>query len=98
MKRFPLIFILLLSLPALSLAMWAWVPLKDLVVDSDLIVVGTLSSVYEYSKDGTDYGQGVITVEETIWGAANPRETLPLKWDNDGVVAFNTQRPLGGRA
>src|SRR5262245_52664944 len=82
MKRYPLIFFLLLSLPTLSLAKWAFIPLKDLVCDSDLIVIGTLSSVNEYSKEGIDYGQGMITVEETIWGAVNPGEALTLKWDN----------------
>src|SRR5215475_8303808 len=86
MKRFSLILIILLCLPVPSPAMWAWVPLKDLVCDSDLIVVGTLSSVNEYSKDGTDYGQGIITVEETIWGAVNPGETLTLKWSNRSEI------------
>lgn len=87
MKRFPLILFLLFSLPILSPAMWHWIPLEDLVCDSDLIVVGTLSSVNEYSKDGTDYGEGLITVTETIWGAANPGETLTLKWFNEsGIV------------
>src|SRR5262245_21111122 len=86
MKRFLIILIILLGLPALSLAKWAWIPLKDLICDSDLIVIGTLSSVNEYSKDGIDYGQGVITVDETIWGAVNPGEALTLKWDNPSEI------------
>ena len=57
-------------------------PLEELVCDSDLIVVGTLSSVSEYSENGMDYGQGMITVDETIWGAVTPGETLTMKWDN----------------
>jgi hypothetical protein len=83
MRRIPPILILLLSLPVPSQASLVWIPLKDLVCDSDLIVVGTLSSVNEYSKDGIDYGEGVITVDETIWGGVNPGETLTLKWSND---------------
>jgi hypothetical protein len=86
MKRYPLIFFLLLSLPTLSLAEWAWIPLQDLVCDSDLIVVGTLSSVNEYTKEGMDYGQGMITVEEPIWGAVNFGEALTLKWANGSNV------------
>lgn len=86
MKRIPLILILLLSLPAPSQASRAWVPLKDLVCDSDLIVIGTLSSVNVYSKDGVDYGEGVITVDETIWGAVNPGESFTLKWANASEI------------
>jgi hypothetical protein len=88
MKRFPLVLFLLFSLPTPSSAMFVMIPpLEDLVCDSDLIVVGTLSSVNEYSKDGTDYGEGLITVAETIWGAVNPGETLTLKWFNEsGIV------------
>ena len=82
MKRFPLILILLLSMPSLSSAEWVMLPLEELVCDSDLIVVGALSSVSEYSKNGMDYGQGTITVDETIWGAVPPGETLTLKWEN----------------
>ena len=88
MKRFPIVLFLLCSLPTPSSAMWQFTPpLEDRVCDSDLIVVGTLSSVNEYSKDGTDYGEGLITVAETVWGAVPPGETLTLKWFNEsGIV------------
>jgi hypothetical protein len=88
MKRFPIVLFLLFSLPTPSSAMWQFTPpLEDRVCDSDLIVVGTLSSVNEYSKDGTDYGEGLITVAETVWGAVPPGETLTLKWFNEsGIV------------
>ena len=69
-------------MPSFSSAEWVMLPLEELVCDSDLIVVGTLSSVSEYSKNGMDYAQGTITVDETIWGAVPPGETLTLKWDN----------------
>ena len=82
MKRFSLVLILLLSMHSFSSAEWVMLPLEELVCDSDLIVVGTLSSVSEYSKNGMDYAQGTITVDETIWGAVPPGETLTLKWDN----------------
>jgi|GEM_PF-3162485 len=82
MKRFSLVLVLLLSMPSISSAEWVMLPLEELVCDSDLIVVGTLSSVSEYSKNGMDYAQGTITVDETIWGSVTPGETLTLKWDN----------------
>ena len=66
-------------MPSFSSAEWVMLPLEELVCDSDLIVVGTLSSVSEYSKNGMDYAQGTITVDETIWGAVPPGETLTLK-------------------
>jgi hypothetical protein len=82
MKRFSLVLILLIIMPSFSSAEWLMLPLEELVCDSDLIVVGTLTSVSEYSKNGMDYAQGMITVDETIWGAVTPGETLTLKWDN----------------
>jgi hypothetical protein len=68
-------------------AMWALIPLDELVQDSDLIVVGTLGDVSEYSSAGTDYGQGTIVVNEVIWGDTQANEVLTLKWQNStGVV------------
>ena len=73
MKRFPLILILLFSLPSSVFGEWVnGSSLEELVCDSDLIVVGTLSSVNEYSKNGIDYAEGMITVAETIWRRRQP--------------------------
>jgi len=62
--------------------MWMMVPLNELVQDSDLIIVGTLEGVSQYSKDGVDYAQGTIRVNEVIWGSANVGDLLALKWQN----------------
>ena len=87
MKRIvlTLAFIAFLSTP--SSALWREVPIEELVQDSDLIVVGTLDNVSGYSKNGFDFAQGTITVEEVIWGTARPGDHLTLKWQNEsGVV------------
>jgi hypothetical protein len=82
MKLLVACLILIAALPVLSSAMWGYISLEELVQDSDLILVGTLGGVAEFSRDGTDYGEGVITVEEVIWGNVSPGDTLTLKWQN----------------
>ena len=87
MKRIILILILIGSCQVSSFSMWELIPLDELVQDSDLIVVGSLEGVIEYSRDGMDYAQGSIVIEEVIWGSANPGQALTLKWQNStGVV------------
>src|SRR5262249_6802017 len=82
---FAAILTLFLSCPAW--AMWALIPLDQLVQDSDLIVVGTLGDVTEYSSAGTDYGQGTIVVDDVIWGDVQPNDLLTLKWQNPTTLA-----------
>jgi hypothetical protein len=65
--------------------MWALVPLEELVQDCDLIVVGTLDGVSEYSQNGMDYGQGTILIDEVIWGAASAGDSVLLKWQNSSA-------------
>jgi len=87
MKRLTLILVAIACFCAPSYAMWALVPLDDLVQDSDLIVVGALDSVSEYSQSGMDYGHGTILIDEVIWGAASAGESVTLKWQNkSGLV------------
>lgn len=86
MKRI-LALLVLLCLPAAARAMWAMVPLEELVRESDLIVVGTLRDVHESSADGMDYGEGRIDVREVIWGVASAGDVLTLKWQNSSAVA-----------
>lgn len=78
--------LLLLGLPAAARAMWASVPVEELVRESDLIVVGTLRDVEEHTADGTDYGRGRIDVREVIWGDAAPGDALALRLDNPSAV------------
>ena len=87
MKRILLILAVVASCSASALARWAWIPLEDLVHDSDVIVIGTLHGVSQYTQNGKDYAQGTIVIDEVIWGAANAGELLTLKWQNEsGLV------------
>ena len=86
MRRALLLF-LLLGLPASVRAEWAYVSVEELVQESDVIVVGTLRDVTEYTADNTDYGQGRIEVREVIWGAVSPGDSLTLKWQNASAIA-----------
>jgi len=87
MKRVVLIIAFLGACSAPSSATMPFISTEELVHDSDLIVVGTLDNVSEYSRYGIDYAQGTISVDEVIWGASQPGEILTLKWKNEsGVV------------
>ena len=76
-------------------------PLVETVQDSDVIVIGTLKDVYEYSYRGIDYGQGAIQVEEVIWGNVIKDQNLTLKWDKHtgafcGEVGYKSQENKKG--
>jgi len=83
-----LTLIVMLALPCASSAMWAYIRLEELVQDSDLIVVGTLADIREYSDGGTDFGQGLIVVDRVIWGDAQPGDSLHLKWQNGTSIVL----------
>jgi hypothetical protein len=87
MKRIILILVVIGRCSTSSSAMWAWVPLDELVQDCDLIVVGTLDGVSEYSQNGMDHGQGTILIDEVIWGAASAGDSVVLKWQNRSEIA-----------
>jgi len=82
MRRLLFAGLIVAAMASLSEAMWAYVPLEALVQESELIVVGTLSGVSEFSSQGMDYGEGVILVEDVIWGQVTAGETLTLRWQN----------------
>src|SRR4029078_9870564 len=87
MVRLFLIFVVIGAFFAPSYAMWMLIPIEDLVQDSDLIAVCTLSGVSEHTKNGIDYAQGTILIDEVIWGSANGGDSLTLKWQNhSGLV------------
>jgi hypothetical protein len=86
MKTPLLLFLLLVLLPLPGYAMWGFLPLDVAVQTSDLIVIGTLHGVREDSKNGIDYGRGLITVDEVIWGDAVPGQELTLTWKNKSNI------------
>ena len=73
--------IVLLSVSA-CFGEWADIPLADIVEQSDLIVIGTLDHVEEYTKEKMDYGQGIITVHKVLFGKTETGEPLALLWNN----------------
>lgn len=87
MKRIVFSLILLVSLSSAIQAKWGTLPLDEAIQASDLIVIGTLHDVKEYSRDEVDYGQGSITVEEVIWGNATAGAELTLTWQNRSFIA-----------
>lgn len=87
MRRMTLILVAIACCCTPSFAMWAFIPLDELVQDCDLIVVGTLEGVSQYSHNGMDYGQGTILIDEVVWGAASAGESVTLKWQNRSEIA-----------
>ena len=83
MKKYSLILLSIICLPVSSFARWAFIPLEQLVQDSDFIIVGTLSDVSHWSTNGIDYGRGTISVDEVIWGEVTAGELFTLKWQNE---------------
>ncbi len=74
------------AVPQRVWGMWGFVPLEKLVGGSDFVVVGTLTDVVEFSVLMNDYGRGVITVDEVLWGRMAPGQKLVLAWRNDSSV------------
>jgi len=70
---------IILSFSFNCFAMWALIPMDELVKESDLIVIGTLQSVSRYTKDNVDYSEGKIVVEKVISGNVKTTEGFPLK-------------------
>jgi hypothetical protein len=86
MRRLFFLLFAVFSFQTVSSAKWGWIPLDDLVQTSDLIVVGTLQNISEYSKEGMDYGEGTIVVEEVIWSNTFADKNLTLKWQNSSNI------------
>ena len=95
MRAILLIGIFLMLLSTNVFAKWGFIPLEELVEDSDLIVVGTLQTVSEYTKDETDFSEGRILVESIIYGNVKTEtnqflkanDKLYLKWQNLSYIA-----------
>ena len=88
------IILLVLFLASVCFAEWDDIPLKDIVKKSDLIVVGTLDEVKEHTKNGIDYGQGVIVVHKVLRGIVQKdKEKLTLIWSNPTGLACPRVEP-----
>ena len=81
--RFLYIILIFAILQSTAWARFAMLPLKDAVESSDLIVMGTLAEVKEYTENKMDYGSGTITVEKVLYGKLPAKEKkLTLVWSN----------------
>ena len=75
-----------------------WVPLNQLIKESDLIVRGTLRSVSNYTKDGIDYSEGTIVIEEFISGNVKTTEdSSPKLGDRIKLTWQNSSTKIHGR-
>ncbi len=95
MKRSILTIVIALSVSSNLIAKWALISTAELVKDSDLILVGTLQNVSEFTRDNVDYSEGFIVVEKVI--AGNDKTTsgdilksgdkIFIKWQNSSMIA-----------
>jgi hypothetical protein len=76
-----------LILPIAASSQWITMSLESAVKTSDIIVIGTLHDVSEETKDGFDYGRGDITVDEVLWGKAEPGQKMHLVWQNQSDIS-----------
>jgi hypothetical protein len=59
--------------------------LVDLLPGTDLAAVATLENVREWTKDETDFGEGVLRVESVLFGPSR-RKVLRLTWRNPSTL------------
>ena len=80
-----------------------WIPLDQLVKESDLIVSGTLYSVSNYTNNNIDYSEGIIGVKEFISGNVKTTadsslkmgDRIKLTWQNPSTKIYG-RIELGG--
>lgn len=93
MKKFSVTCLMICAFSYNTFAYFVLNPLYGLE-NSDLIVVGTLQSVSEYTEDGMDYGEGKIVVERVLFGNVKtqygselkPNDIIQLKWQNSSNI------------
>lgn len=88
MKKFFLAVVVVLSFSFNLAAMWAMIPTEELVKETDLIVIGTLQDVKEFTKDDVDYSEGIILVENVIAGNEKTTSGGPLKFSDKIVIKW----------
>jgi hypothetical protein len=79
MKNLTFASLILLFLACNSFAKLMFIPLEEAIKDKDLIIVGTLTGISEYSNGGETAGKGTIVVEQFITGNIKTNQGLQLK-------------------
>lgn len=75
-----------------------WIPLNQLVKESDLIVSGTLISVSRHTDNNIDYSEGILVIEEFISGNVKTTENFALKsGDRIKLTWQNPSTKVNGR-
>lgn len=95
MKRSIFTIIFALSLSSNLFASWALISTSELVKDTDLILIGTLQNVIEFTKDNIDFSEGVLLVERVIAGNGKTTsgdnlkagDKIVIKWQNSSMIA-----------
>ena len=54
----------------------------EVLTQTDVVVVGNLVNVKEWTTDNIDYGMGTIEVTETLLGNIPITKKITLKWSN----------------
>ena len=82
MIRFLIIFLSLLSAGATQADYEGKLSTAELLAQTDVVVVGRLTNVKEWSADKVDYGEGTIEVTESLLGALPDTKKVTLRWSN----------------
>ena len=80
------LLLLVSCLAAPAWAKWADILFDDVVLRSDAVLIGTLSSVVEFTEEGIDFGSGRIAVEKVVFGDLSPDSELQLQWQNESDI------------
>ncbi len=90
----PILLILLFAQPCLSC--WKYIPLNELVADSDLIVVGTLTNVRLLNEPKKHHGmleyEASLHIEEYLGGRTNPGTECRFRWNYHPGLSANIDR------
>jgi len=91
--------ILIFAFASVSFANLVYVPLKDAVENSDVIIVGTLRNVSEKVEGAATYGEGEILVERYIAGnvedaALKAGDKLRLKYIEDFACIMGSHKAI----
>ena len=70
-----------------AIARWANISLKDLLKETDMIVVATLTNVTETTTNRVEYSSGTLVVGEVIRGNVKTGDRLQLRWENSSDIA-----------
>lgn len=94
MKKLFFVCFVILLFSGNSFGSWAMIPTSDVVKRSDLILIGTLQSVSQYTKNEIDYSEGILLIEQVVAGDVKTTDGFPLrsgdkiklKWQNSSFV------------